>query len=511
MWRFTDVTSHGSYVLLATLCVLFVLATSASPQIHSANAQQPVNVTVAGIDEARLTTMLDAVENGLPYVPGEILVRFKPGAEPWARASALKVLRADVDPANSDWIGDVLHLKKLDIEDPVRAAENLRRQPEVLYAQPNYLRRPHSVPNDTNYSQQWQFETINLPRAWDINPGGRSDVVVAVVDTGLTTTTGTYPFPLWTGQVFQTFAVPFAQAMDFDHSRVRTGTEVALDGGWILPSGENLLFDAVGHGTHVAGTIAQQTNNTLGYAGVAYAVTLLPVKVCWSYWDIVMRLGVMRIPRTIDPNVGNCSDDAVARGLRYAADNGARVINVSLGGTGASPIIEEALRYAVERGAFVTISAGNHGDTGNPVIYPAAYARDINGVVAVGAVSKDLSRARYSSFGSYVELVAPGGDGGPRANEIWQIAPLLGDLSAERLAPRFDRYQPLESHGTSMASPHVAGLAALLLSQGVTRPAAIEAALRQFARDLGPAGRDDEYGHGLIDARATLRGMGAAR
>jgi serine protease len=405
----------------------------------------------------------------------------------------------------------VLHLKGLDIDDPVRAAENLGRQPEVLYAQPNYFRRPQSIPNDTNYSQQWQFDTINLPPAWDINPGGRADVVVAVLDTGVTTTTNTFQFPLWTGRAFQTFVVPFARAMDFDHSRVRVGTELALDGGWILPNGDTLLFDAVGHGTHVAGTIAQQTNNALGYAGVAYAVTLLPVKVCWSYWDVVLRLGVMRVPRIVDPHIGNCPDDAVVRGLRYAADNGARVINVSIGGTGASPATEDALRYAVERGAFVTISAGNRGDSGNPTIYPAAYAPNINGVVAVGAVNKDLNRARYSSFGPYVELVAPGGDGGASANEIWQIAPLLSDLSAERLAPRFDRYQALASHGTSMASPHVAGVAALLYCQGLTAPSAVEAALERFSRDLGPTGRDNEYGHGVIDARAALRGMGAAR
>jgi serine protease len=107
-----------------------------------------------------------------------------------------------------------------------------------------------------------------------------------------------------------------------------------------------------------------------------------------------------------------------------------------------------------------------------------------------------------------VELAAPGGDS---SGYVWQVVPWSSDLSTSLSSPRYDRYTSGGKSGTSMATPHVAGVAALLYNQGVTKPAAIEAALKRFARDLGPAGRDDEYGYGLVDARATLRGLGVAR
>ena len=200
-------------------------------------------------------------------------------------------------------------------------------------------------------------------------------------------------------------------------------------------------------------------------------------------------------------------------GIRHAADNGAKIINVSIGGPAGQPAELDALNYAVSRGAFVAIAGGNEALDGNGPSYPAFYASQIQGVMAVAALTPTRERARYSNFGSYIEIAAPGGtgSGGAQADQIWQIGPNQSDLAFLRLAPAFNRYQNLSSAGTSMASPHVAALAALLYSQGVTQPAAIEAAIKRFARDLGPAGRDDEYGFGLIDARATLRGLGVAR
>lgn len=494
-----------------TACVFSALAVVIEYQTQPAQAQEPALIQFESSGAARLAVLMEALENNLPYVPGELLVRFRPGAEPRHQASALRALRTEVREENGEWIGDVLHLKGLSEIDPIRASQDLQSQAEVLYAQPNYIQPLKAIPNDSDYSQQWHFDAINMPRAWDINPGGRAEVVVAVLDSGLTTTTDTFRFSIWDGRAFQLRAVPFAQAMDFDHARVRDGREFVFDWQWITPSGDSLLFDAEGHGSHVAGTIAQHTNNGLGFAGVAYATTIMPLKVCWSYWDLQLALGAERTPGFAPADFGGCPTDAWVRALRHAADNGAKVINLSLGGPGATPAGEEALRYAVSRGAFVTIAAGNEALEGNPTSYPAAYAPSIDGVVSVGAVNRGLTRARYSNFGSYVELVAPGGDGGASVNDVWQVGPLQADLRFQLLSPRFERYQPYGVSGTSMAAPHISGVAALVYSQGITRPAAIETALKRYARDLGATGRDDEYGYGLVDARATLRGMGVAK
>jgi serine protease len=472
---------------------------------------QDFEAAVAVHDAGRLQSLLTALDQGLSYVPGEVLVRFKPGTETRQQASVLRVLRTAIDNENSRWIGDVLHIRSSEITDPEHASFLLRNQPEVLYAQPNYLRRHKTVPNDSNFSAQWNFQAINLPTAWDINPGGRSDVLVAVIDSGLTTVDNTFGFRIWDGRAFRIFGVPFAKMADFDHTRVKVGREFVFGAGWFTSAGEPILFDAVGHGTHVAGTIAQQTNNDQGYAGIAYGATLLPLKVCFAYWDLQLALGDAGISGFVDPDVEGCPTDAEVQAIRYAADNGAKVINLSLGGPNASPAERDALQYAVSKGAFVSIAAGNEAEDGNPTGYPAGFAADIDGVMAVGAVNRSLARASYSSFGSYVEIAAPGGGDGAAADNIWQMAPLQSDLSPSLLAPRFDRSQTLGAAGTSMAAPHVAGVAALLYSQGITRPAAIEQALKRFARDLGTKGRDDEYGAGLIDPRSTLRGLGLAR
>jgi serine protease len=454
-----------------------------------------------------LPALAEALRNGLPYIPGQLLVRFKPDATLAQQSSVLRLLRSDVGQQNARWIGDVLHLRRLEMSDAEQAAEMLARQPEVLYAHPNYIHRLQSVPNDTLYSNQWNFTAINMPQAWDINPSAAAGVIVAVIDSGTTLTQGNYTFRFFNGSTFASYIVPFAPAVDFEHSRIRFGPELTPWGGWRTSSGQQLLWDASGHGTHVAGTIAQQTNNGYGFAGVANGATLMPIKACWGEWDVLMAFGATNILFTNSPS--GCHSAGVVEGIRYAADNGAKVINLSLGGTVPAAAYLDALRYAVQRGAFVAIAAGNEALDGNPTAYPAAYAAQIDGVVSVGATNRRQQRATYSNHGSYVELAAPGGECGPDTEEVHQVFPNEGDWVFG--PPRFDRYVSKGLCGTSMASPHVAGVAALLYSQGITNPAAIEAALKRFARDLGPAGRDNEYGHGQIDARAALRGLGVAK
>jgi serine protease len=266
--------------------------------------------------------------------------------------------------------------------------------------------------------------------------------------------------------------------------------------------------DMDGHGTHVAGTIGQLTNNALGVAGMAFNVRLMPVKVIDGFWDAYF----------LSPFVG--TDDVVARGIRYAADNGAKVINMSIGRGGPpAPVVRDAVMYAVGRGAFVAVAGSNEFLDGNPVPPFAEIAPQINGMVAVAAVGRDRQRAIYSGTGSFVELAAPGGDsvrGGTTGMVLQQtydfdFTDTFFNGPEGFTAPRFDVFGYVYYEGSSMATAHVSGLAALLYQQGITNPAAIEAAMKRFATDLGATGRDNEYGRGLINPRASLRGLGIFR
>jgi serine protease len=295
--------------------------------------------------------------------------------------------------------------------------------------------------------------------------------------------------------------VPFAAAPDLDGAN-----RFASPRDFIWETSDPLDLD--GHGTHVAGTVGQLTNNGVGVAGMAFNVRIMPVKVIAGIWDAIFG----------SPRVG--TDDVVARGVRYAVDNGAKVINLSIGRSGRpAPAVHEAIAYAVSRGAFVVVAGGNSFEEGNDIERFAEFAPDIDGMVAVGAIGRDRRRAFYSNTGPYIELVAPGGNtrvGGTGGGILQQtfdfdfVDTFLRGPSQYR-APRFDMFAYDFLQGSSMAAPHVAGFAAMLMQQGITSPAAIEAAMKRYAVDLGEPGRDNEYGYGLINPRASLRGLGLAR
>ena len=506
-------------LLLAAVAGWLTTATAQQPERTRGIKEIVSDISAPGIDRgvrdadfprpaptsaARVVT--DA--SGGAYLRDSLIVRFRPGTLPATQRALLAQVDATPGPTLSYADFDIVTL--IGGDDPEAVARRLREQPDVEYAQPRYRVRPMFVPGDPLYPRQWNFTQIEMERAWDINRGGTSDVVVAVVDSGIAFRGGTLRYNAVAfrleegGPVFPALGpvdVTFAAAPDLGTDRYVAPRDFVWD--------DNLPFDLSGHGTHLAGTIGQLTNNGMGVAGMAFNVRLMPVKVASSEWDDIFN----------SPFIG--TDDTVARGVRYAADNGAKVINLSLGRTGDSPapVIRSAIEYAVSHGAFVAVSGGNEGLGRNETERYAEFAPQIDGMVAVAATGPDRTRAGYSTTASYVELAAPGGNfarGGALSGILQQTLDLdlvetYASGVARYTAPRFDAFAFFYFEGTSMATAHVSGLAALLVSQGVTSPAAIEAILKQSSTDLGAAGRDNEYGYGLINARAALRGMGLAR
>ena len=496
----------------AAACTLLALSAS------DAQSGRVAMTGPTGLDLGMITQREEAIAPGFrtgrgdaPYDADEIIVAFEGGVSAQSTRSVVAAAGLTTQAVAYPEGMDFAIVRLAPGEDPETAAAALDDAPGVRYAQPRYRVYADARPNDPLYAQQWNFPLIDLERAWDINAGGSDSIIVAVVDTGIAhrDVTVNYPTRAWSlvsGNTFMNFpslgtvSVPFSRATDLGPATTFVSPRDFI---WQ----DTMPLDFNGHGTHVAGTIAQATNNSVGTAGVAYNVRLMPVKVLSDVWDFVFG----------NSRVG--TDDVVAQGIRYAADNGANIINMSLGRTGApSPVVEDALRYAVGKGVFVALTAGNNFEEGNPLHRFAEIASRIDGVMAVGAVGPDRAKAYYSNTGSYVEIAAPGGNTrlGSGSGVLQQtLSPSDNSTFAAGpqfyTAPRFDRFVYRSFQGTSMASPHVAGLAALLMHQGIRDPAVIERAIKKFAGDLGTPGRDDSFGHGLINARSTLRGLGLGK
>ena len=333
-----------------------------------------------------------------------------------------------------------------------------KKRADVIYAEPNYIAYAQWVSNDPYYSYQWHLDNpdyggIQMEKAWDISTGS-PEVIVAVVDTGIAHEDyGRYC------QAADLAKTCFVQGYDFVNNDQH-------------PNDDNR------HGTHVAGTIAQSTNNNLGVAGVAFDTCLMPVKV-------LNRRGS-----------GTYAD--VASGIRFAVDNEAKVINLSLGGSASDETLRGAVQYAYENGVTVIAACGN--DNVNSCLYPAAYD---DYVIAVGATQYDEKKAPYSNYGPSLDLVAPGGNNDlDQNNDGYADGVLQQTFSSSWQVCDFAYYF---FQGTSMATPHVSGVAALLLAKGnATNPNDIRTALQETAEDKGDPDRDDTYGYGLVDAAAAL-------
>jgi serine protease len=391
----------------------------------------PVSSVNAASDGPRVYKDRGVVNAG--FVPDEIVVKFKNDHKPFR---VIKVPEGKVK----------------------EKVQEYALRPDVVYAEPNYYAQAYAAPNDPLYKYQWNFADpanggIGMEAAWGQSTGG--GVIVAIIDTGI---------------AYESYG-GYVQAPDL------AGT--AFVPGYDFVNNDNHANDDNSHGTHVAGTVAQSTNNGVGVAGIAYNAKLMPIKV-------------------LDKR-GSGSYANIALGIRYAADNGAKVINMSLGGPVPAQVLEDALAYAYGLGVTIVAAAGN--DATGTVGYPAAYDAY---VIAVGATRLDKQLAYYSNWGTSLDLVAPGGD-----VNVDQNGDGYGDgILQNTFNPSTKRVGDFGYYffqGTSMASPHVAGAAALVIANGIaTKPADVQKVLQDTAVDLGAAGRDDRYGYGLVNVAAAL-------
>jgi serine protease len=398
------------------------------------------------------------------------------GADAASRAQTFQTLAAKAPEAASPRRPTGLSAEDALRFDTLLALKTLRVRDDVSSADLNHLRQALFTPNDTFYSFQWHYPLINLPQAWEVTRGAAS-VIVAVVDTGVLLS-----HPDLAGQLVAGY--------DFISDPAN-----AVDGNGIDPNPDDPGDDPGGsqdsfHGTHVAGTVAAATNNGLGVAGVAGDARVMPLRVLGPFggttFDIIQAL-------RFAARLGNDSGT-----LPPAA---ADVINLSLGGPGFSLTEQNAFDTVRSEGLIVVAAAGN--SSSSAPSYPAAYA----GVNSVSAVDLQSNLAGYSNFGSAVDVSAPGGDTGVDRNGDGFADGVLSTLAAEQgggpLAYNYVFYQ-----GTSMATPHVAGVAALMKAVAPTTltPDAFDLLLASGAmtQDLGAAGRDDFFGHGLVDAAAAV-------
>jgi type VII secretion-associated serine protease mycosin len=278
--------------------------------------------------------------------------------------------------------------------------------------------------NDPMRSQQWALDKVSFESAWSVTSG--QGVKVAVIDSGV----------------------------EADHQDLAGSVLPGID--YVNPADDGRV-DPNGHGTHVAGIIAAHVNNGLGIDGAAPGVKIIPVRV-------------------LDANGGGIASN-VAKGIIWAADHGARVINLSLGG-GKSAGLEQAIQYANSRGSVVVAAGGNNGQAGNAPMYPAAYPE----AISVAAVDSNLSHPAFGNTGNYLDISAPG----VGIVSLWGTSPTAY----------------ADASGTSMATPYASAEAALVISATPTLSALrVKQIMESTATNLGPASL---FGHGLINPRAAI-------
>lgn len=320
--------------------------------------------------------------------------------------------------------------------DTSKLLATLRADKAVAYAHPVQLAQMEKSVDDPKVSQQYALKIAKVDQAWDLQMGG-AGVVIAVIDSGI----------------------------DMGHPDLKNN--IVADS-WNVLDKNNNPRDDHGHGTHCSGIAAAIANNGEGVAGVAPKAGLMAVKVL----DVK----------------GRGSDATIAEGIVHATDKGARVITMSLGLYKRSPVLEDALQYALDRDVVLVASAGNNNILNDPTTAPHLPSTH-PGVIEVAATDRKDQKARFSNFGKTVSVAAPGVD-------------ILSTLPTYKVGRELS-YGTMS--GTSMAAPFVAGLAALVRSEfPQMKQAEVKAHIEKMADDLGAGGFDDLFGHGRVNAVKAL-------
>jgi len=403
---------------------------------------------MTGIYGAPLSAAEGSPAVDAPHVPGRIVIQFKEGINLASMAQLHARQNAVVEKEIRQLKVQVVRVPEPNLAAAIAA---YRADPRVEYAEPDYIAQVAYEPNDPSYSNgtQWGPQKIEAPLAWDYSRGS-PDVVVSIVDWGVDLQHPDLATNLWTNPD------------EIANNGVDDDRNGYIDDvyGWDFANDDNDPQDDYGHGTHCAGIAAAATDNGVGIAGVGFNSRIMAVKVG-------------------DGTTGLAAYSDIAYGIMYAADNGAKVISLSLGGYAYSSFLEAAVNHAWNAGCVLVGAVGNN-NVSDP-FYPAAY----NNVIGVSATDQNDVRASWSNYGSHVAVAAPGVS---IYSTYWNKGSTYARMS-----------------GTSMAAPHVAGLAALLFAQDGTRSNAdVRSLIEESADDLGNPGWDQYYGYGRINAFRAL-------
>jgi serine protease len=372
------------------------------------------------------------------YAADEVVVQFKTGTKANVIQNIMNLL--NLTKVRDSWkAGKFTVFRNNNPDRPLlQLITALLNETSVVKAEKNYIAHAVMVPNDPYYSYQWHMSRIGMENAWDESTG--AGVTVAIVDTGVKQSLA---------DLAQT---NFVSGYDFVNS-------------------DSDPTDDHGHGSHVCGTVAQSTNNSVGVTGIAYNCSIMPVKVLNAS--------------------GSGTYTQIADGIYWAVDHGADIINMSLGGSSSNSTLQNACNYAWNNGVVVVCAAGNS-NSSSP-FYPAAYTV----CISVSAINSADGKASYSNYGSTIDICGPGGDDVDRNGDGYIDGVLQNTFDSSG-----DGY--FFYYGTSMASPHVAGVAALVwaINPSLTN-AEVRNILETTAEDLGAAGWDQYFGNGLVDAYAA--------